>query len=89
MLAFPSMLIGPAEEAGIEVPEFDENNFQESIESFRETHPHFYVFCMLQLGKSMHFPSEAWENAKVLGELSKDEIVEVTAKDLVERGFSL
>lgn len=59
MMAFPSMLVEAAEKAGMEVPENPDGG------DFQETHPHFHVFCTLQLGRPINW-GEHWENAEII-----------------------
>ena len=85
MLAFGSMLLGPAKEAGMKIPEdFDDEN----IEAIKESHVHFYIFCLLQLAKRMHSPTEHWENAKILAKIPEEELKKMSIADLIGRGFS-
>lgn len=80
MLAFPSMLRPAAKAAGIKVPEdledYDKNKY-----------PHWYIFCVMQLGASMPYPGVAFDNAKVVAEIEKDELETITAQQLFDRGF--
>lgn len=84
MLAFPSMLLSPAEEAGMKIP----LDFDDDIKSIKETHVHFYIFCLLQLGKKMHSPTEHWDNAKIIAPIPEDELKTLSINDLIDRGFS-
>ena len=82
MIAFPGLLAGPAEEAGMKVPEdpedFDPKEF-----------PHFSVFLKVQLGAPMPGPTAHWENAKVVASVPDDLIRLVTFKDLLDGGLSI
>lgn len=80
MIAFPSMLIGPAEKAGIPVPP-DPDNY--SKEEFKR----FFIFEMCQLGASMPYPSCVWDNAQVIAQIPEDKLEIITHKELVELGF--
>ncbi len=82
MLAFPSMLVKPAEEAGIKTPE-DPDNF-DAVEF-----PHFQVFCHMQLGQPMPDPSAHWENAKVVAKIPNDKILSITYDEILGIGFSI
>lgn len=82
MLAFPGMLVDAASKAGMKVPP-DPDKFP------KKEFPHFEVFCIMQLGKSMRTPGEHYENAKVIASISDDEIFKVTISDIVKRGFSV
>lgn len=82
MLAFPMMLVDPAEKAGMRVPD--------NPDDFDETeYPHFFVFCQVQLGSPMPTPVAHWDNAKVVAELTEDEIKTTTFEDLIERGLQI
>lgn len=81
MIAFPGMLLTPAKDAGMKVPD-DAENFN------KEEYPHFYVFLQVQLGAPMPFPSAHFENAKVIAQLSDDEILNITYAELLEKGFA-
>lgn len=80
MLAFPSMLVGAAEKAGMAVPP-DPDNFVD------KQYPHFAVFCNTQLARPMSDPSEHWHNAEVIASVPEDEIMRVTLLNLVKRGL--
>ncbi len=82
MIAFPGMLIAPAQKAGMKVPS-NPDNFK--CEEF----PHFQVFCNVQLGASMPSPDSHWENAKVIAEIPDNEIMIVHMSDLISRGLSI
>jgi len=81
MLAFPGMLVKPALNANMKTPK-DPNNYNAMDYS------HFHVFCNMQLGKRMGYPSEHWDNAKVIADIPESEIMKITLSDLIERGFS-
>lgn len=81
MLAFPSMLIPAAEQAGMPIPDLsvkDEYN--------QDDFPHFAVFCAVQLGRAMDW-DEPWENAKVIATIPKDKIKSVTLDELITAGL--
>jgi len=80
MFAFPEMLITAAEAAGIKIPK--------SLEDYEKNdYPHWYVFEMVQIGASMPYPGVHYENAKVIAEISDDEIRKITYDQLIDRGF--
>lgn len=85
MIAFPGLLVGPAEEAGIKVPPGD----PDTLEFDRAEFPHWYVFVTMQLGASMPGPTAHWDNAKVVATLSDEEIKTATPEQLIERGFAI
>jgi len=81
MLAFPKMLMKPAQEAGIKVPE--------NAESYNaEEFPHFFVYLQSQLGRSLPYPSAHWDNAKIVASIPNNEIKKVTLCQLCEKGFA-
>lgn len=83
MIAFAGMLVGAAEKAGISVPD-DPDKWEEA----RETHPHFYVFCAVQLARPMVSLNEHWTNAEIIAAIPNNEILEVTLEQLLARGLS-
>ena len=86
MMAFPSMLLEPAAQAGMSHPtgDFDEEN----LDSIKEEYPHFFIFCQLQLGRRME-PGEHWENAKVIAKIPTKELVKMTVEDFRKRGVQI
>ena len=80
MLAFPSMLVAPAKDAGMKAPP-DADNFPQ------EEYPHFAYFCALQLCRRMQ-PGEQWENAKIIAAVSDDEIKTMTLEGFLARGLT-
>lgn len=82
MMAFAGMLVDAAEKAGIKVPK-DPENFEDQ----KNEYPHWFVFCVLQLGRSMPYSGVHYNNAKLIGSLSNDEIVKVSVENLLGMGF--
>lgn len=80
MIAVPSLLAGPAQAAGIEVPP-DTDNFD--AEQFLR----FHVFCNAQLGRRMPNWSCHWENAKVVAAVPEKQLKTITFAQLEELGF--
>ena len=82
MIAFPEMLVDSATKAGIKVPsdvtEYDKN-----------TYPHWYVFCTLQLGQPMPYWSVHYDNAKVIAGISDDKLKKLTLDEVVALGFNI
>ena len=82
MIAYPELLVGPAQEAGITVPEnpreYDHAKF-----------PHWDVYCKVQLGAPMPSWTAQWDNAKVIGRIPEDKIRLVTYKQLEELGLQV
>lgn len=83
MIAFPAMLIPAAKNAGISYPQ---NVDDIEIDSFKDTHPHFWVYCILQLGRAIRW-GEQWENAKVVAGISDDRLKTMTLEDFAAAGF--
>jgi hypothetical protein len=80
MIAFPGMLVKPAEKAGMKVPD-DPDNFSPG------DFVHFTVFCNMQIGASMPYPSCVWDNAEVLAAIPEDELKTMLWCDIVARGY--
>ncbi|RDJ35044.1 MAG: hypothetical protein DWQ19_09420 [Crenarchaeota archaeon] len=83
MLVFPSMLVSPAERAGIKVPvnldSFDKNAF-----------PYFFVYCRMQVGAPMPTPPSAhWDNANVIASIPLEKIKSITAQEIYDMGFKV
>lgn len=81
MMAFPSMLLGSATEAGMKIPP-NADDFDV------EEYPHFNVFCIVQLGRRMNSLAEHWDNAKIIAAIPDNKIKSVTLTDLLEAGLS-
>lgn len=80
MMAFPGMLMEAAKQAGMKVPsDPDKYNMQEF--------PHFYVFCEVQLGRSLTSWTEHWDNAKVVAKVPEKEIRTITVQGLIDKGL--
>ena len=84
MIAMPTLLVRPAEKAGIAVPADPDEH-----EAHKESHPHFHVFCVMQLGQPMPYAAVHWDNAKVVAGIPDDEINIVTAQQIKDRGFQI
>jgi len=82
MIAYPELLTGPAEDAGITVPE-------NPREYNGDTYPHWDVFCKVQLGAPMPSWTAQWENAQVIGQIPEDKIRLVTYKQLEKLGLQV
>lgn len=73
------MLVGPAKEAGMTVPE--------DVDSYdKDKFPHFDVFLKVQLGASMPFPTSHWKNAEIIARIPENLIKTITFNDLIEMG---
>ncbi len=82
MKAFVSMLVDPAQKAGMKVPP-DPENYDKG------EYVHFYVFEHCQLGQPMPYPGCDFDNAKLIAELSEDEVRGITYPELVDKGFAV
>lgn len=80
MFAFPGMLIGAAEKAGMKVPE-DADNYE------KEDYPHFWVFCTLQLGVPIEQWDAPWHNANVIAAIPEEDIRMAHAADIYDMGW--
>jgi len=82
MIAYPRVLVPAAEKAGIKIPP-DPNEFDS------EEYPHFHVLCIMQLGSPMPYWGVIWDNAQVVADCNDEEILEITAQQLIDRGFQI
>lgn len=82
MIASPYILASYAKEAGMDIPDDPDRYEQE-----KETFPHFFVFCALQLGAPMPSPTAGWDNAKVIAAIPRDDIKMIRAADIYDKGF--
>lgn len=80
MIAFPGMLVSPAKEAGMKTPD-DPDNFDP------DKFPRFHIFCIIQIGKPMPWPTTHWENAKIVADLTDDEAKTVTIAEMLVKGI--
>lgn len=80
MIAFASMLVHPAQEAGIRVPPNPERYW-------RKKWIKWHVFLNVQLGASLPFPSAHWENAKIIAGIDEDRLKRMTFADLIAVGL--
>jgi hypothetical protein len=82
MIAFPEMLIGAAEKAGIKVPP-NPDEFE------RDDYMHFFVFSTVQIGAAMPYPGAPLDNAKMIAQISDEEIGQITYQELLDRGLAV
>ena len=54
-----------------------------------EDFPHFAVFCTVQLGSPMPYPTAYWGNAEVIAAVPEDKIRTVTFNDLAAAGLAV
>jgi hypothetical protein len=81
MIIVPAMLVEPAKQAGMKVPD-DPENFKPA------EFPHFHVFSIMQLGSSLPYSAAHWDNAKLIAQIPDDKIKEVTVADVLNLGFA-
>jgi hypothetical protein len=88
MIALATMLVGPAEDAGIEVPpELKNESGKEEWDA--EKYPRFTLFASAQLGQPMPSPTSHWDNAKVIAAIPEAKLKKITMKQLISRGFEV
>lgn len=78
MIAFAGMLVGPAEQAGMKVPE-DPEHFDP------KEYIRFNLFLHFQLGAPLPYPSAHWDNAKTIAELTDEELEKMTVGELFNK----
>lgn len=80
MIAHPAMLVGPAKKAFIPVPEnYDDYDSDEF--------PHWNLFCLMQLGQPMPSWTAHHHNAHIIARISDEEILTISPKQVMKRGF--
>ena len=79
MIVHPGLLVNPAKESGIAVPD-DLRDYDP------EQYPHWDVFMFAQLGRPMPSANSHFENAKLIGAVEDDRIKEMTAASLLQLG---
>lgn len=84
MICFASELVDAAKGAMMEVPSNPSNWFNE-----RDSFPHFYIFCSIQLDKAVRCWNEHITNAKIIARIPKDRILKVSQYNLRELGVSV
>lgn len=84
MIAFPELLKKPAERAGILTPD-DATRFEE----YAELYPHFFVFCRMQLGSPMPYPSVHYDNARIIAMFEEEDFLTLTDEDIINHGFQV
>lgn len=80
MIAFPSLLVEPARQAGISVPE-DVDNYNPM------EYKRWHLYMIVQLGASMPSPGSHWNNARVIAAIPEDELMTIAFGELVELGL--
>jgi hypothetical protein len=82
MIAFAGMLLSPAKEAGMKIPD-DADDFDPA------EFPHFDVYLKVQLGAAMPSMSSHWNNAKLIAGLSDEKIKTITYAEILEEGLEV
>lgn len=85
MIAFPSMLLNPAREAGMKTPDDIPDDDLDLLD--KDQYDHFYVYCAMQLGAPMPSSSSHWSNAKVIAAIPADKIRTMKPADIIKLGF--
>lgn len=85
MLAIATRLIEAARHAGMIVPE-DLSDYFPFCDRVR--YPHFYLFCILQLGRPVAYQGEHWDNAKVIARIPRERLMAMTVQEFAEAGVS-
>jgi len=89
MLAFPSMLLEAAKQAGIKTPpDFGGQNDVDFDEWDETKYPHWTAFCNVQLCRPVAYHGEHWDNAKIIAGLSIEQITRITLEELIALGLS-
>jgi hypothetical protein len=86
VLVYPSMLIDAAMDAGMAFPPEVEEDLHFDIDSCKKEYPHFFVYCMIQLCRPITWGNH-WNNAKIIANVPKDELMTMTEQDFVRLGF--
>ena len=81
MVYDPSEIVEAAEKARMPVPP-NPDRFDEEI------FPHFHVFCVLQLGRTVNHINECYTNAKVIAQVPSEKIKEISLHELTKMGLS-
>lgn len=76
MIAFRGMLLEPARQAGMKVPE-DADNFN------YDEYPHFAVYCAIQIGAPMPHWGVHFDNAKTVAGIPEDKVRTITWEELL------
>lgn len=82
MMIFPSMLLRAAKQAGMKIPELEDDDETFNADEF----PHFHVFCNVQLARPIKL-GEHWNNAKIIAAIPEDQVHTITLEDLIGLGL--
>lgn len=86
-LFFAGMLRPPAEAAGIKVPIGEDGKVDENYKP--QEYPHWHVYCAIQLGAALPSWDAPWENARIIGRLTDDEVKTVDFNGLMAEGLRI
>lgn len=92
MLVFQNLIVPAAKGAGMKVPPedlLDKGNASGESTWDRNEYPHFFIFCILQLGRSMSSPTQHWENAKAIVKIPETDLRTMTAEMFIAAGVDL
>lgn len=79
MIMLNSLLVEPAKQANIKVPD--------NIEEYDpQEYPHFHVYCTFQINRPIPTPTSIWTNAEVVANIPESQIREITFNQIVELG---
>jgi len=85
MMAFESMLVDAATEAGMKVPPESLLDTEPSFD--KNEYPYFFVFCQLQLGRPIQW-GEHWENAKIIASVPLEKLKSMLLEDYLALGLN-
>ena len=90
MIAFADLLVEPAKEAGIKVPD-DFGSLKRdndvAIDLYLRKFPHFLVYINMQVGRSLPYASSHWDNAKIIAKISDEDILTIDVAGIEALGF--
>lgn len=88
MIVFEGLIAVAAKKAGMKTP--PEEQLDVKVGGWdKKDYPHFFVFCNLQLGRSMSSPNQHWENAKVIAAIPEEKLKTMTVEDFVAAGVDI
>ena len=79
MIGFEEMLVEPAVQAGIKIPD---DPYKYDPEEF----PHWTVFCNWQLGRSLPSPDSHFRNAQIIAAVPDDRIKLIYTSEMIDLG---
>lgn len=85
MLVYPFSLIPAAKEAGMACPDEEVANMSE-VEEAKDSYPHFFVYCMLQLCRPITWGNH-WHNAEIIAAVPAEQLKTMSEQDFRNLGF--